>query len=433
MRILIADDEPATRAVVRRVLMRHFPCEVTEVDNGLDALDRLAQTPHSLVLLDVRMALMNGVETLRAIRGHARTAHLPVIMMTGSTDEQIVREIVSLGVSDYVLKPVRPGVIVERVARIAADLNPAKTPQARTPRPSGAPIRLTPASRILLVDGNQDFAYLFREVVGTQARLYETASGIDALRMHLTEPFDAVFVGSDLGMFGHEDLTQKLRHSGSGHRLSVVRVLPPGVAPKRRDADLYDAVIPRTFVAATLRTALAGLTGTAAASRALATMMPSLRMLALAAIEDVAAQALGSAVLITDAPSSIPPAGLEATGRITLNHPELRGLELSVLVSRRSASALTGRFRKVAVEALEPEEATVGVVGVASLLAERIAGALSSEGYGAQTASGITVESSSWSPGRGGHGMAMQVLTRPAGVTFRLTLRGLTASERAVA
>jgi len=134
MRILIADDAPATLAVMRRILMRHFPCEVSEVDNGLDALERLTGSPHSQVLLDVKMPLLNGVETLRAIRAHQRTSALPVIVMTGSTEEDVVREMVSLGVSDYVIKPVRPAIIVERVARIAGE--PAR-PEHRcgSPRP----------------------------------------------------------------------------------------------------------------------------------------------------------------------------------------------------------------------------------------------------------------------------------------------------------
>ncbi len=93
MRILIADDEPGTRTVVRRILMRHFSCEVGEVDNGMDALERLGAAPHALLLLDVKMPALNGIETLRAIRGHASTSALPVVMMwtrTGSRSARVV-------------------------------------------------------------------------------------------------------------------------------------------------------------------------------------------------------------------------------------------------------------------------------------------------------------------------------------------------------
>jgi two-component system chemotaxis response regulator CheY len=433
MRILIADDEPATRAVVRRILMRHFPCDVSEVDNGLDALERLAATPHSLLLLDVKMPLMNGVETLRAIRGHARTANLPVIVMTGSTEEQVVHEMMSLGVSDYVIKPVRPAVIVERVARIAGGLTVAAPPAPRRTRASRVQVRLAAPARVLLVEENPDFAQVFRDVLGPDVRLSEAPSGIDALRLHMVEAYDTIFVGGDIGLLGHEELARKLRQSPNGHRLALVRVLPPGVPPRRRDAELYDGVMPRSFMEATLRTALTELAGDTATARPLTAVLPSIRLIALAAIEDTAAQALGSAVVVKDAPSGTPPHGVEAHCAITLAHPELGGLELSLLVSGRSAQILTSRFTKVDVEAVPPDECTTGVVGTAALIAERIAAGLTAAGFASSAAPGVLMTPLAQRAGRAGHAMALQVHTRPAGLTFRITLRGLAQSERAAA
>ncbi|MGE0394551.1 MAG: response regulator [Vicinamibacterales bacterium] len=434
MRILIADDEPATRAVVRRILMRHFPCDVAEVDNGLDALDRLADAQHSLLLLDVKMPLMNGVETLRAIRGHARTAHLPVIVMTGSTEEQVVQEVMSLGVSDYVIKPVRPAVIVERVARIAGGLTVAPPAAPRRTRASRVPVRVAPPARVLLADGNPDFVQLFREVAGPDVRLSDAPTGIEALRLHMTEACDTVFVGSDIGLLGHEELARKLRQSPNGHRLALVRVLPPGVPPKRRDLELYDGVIPHSFMAPTLRAALTDLAGEAATARSLTAVLPNIRLIALAAIEDAASQSLGSGVVVKDAPGGTPSQGVEARCAIALAHAELSGLELSLLVSRRSAPVLTSRFTKVDLEAVPPDACTTGVVGTAALVAERIAAGLTASGLTATAAPGVLVDPLATPAGRGaGHAMALQVHTRPAGLTFRITLRGLARGERAAA
>jgi len=435
MRILIADDEPATRAVVRRILMRHFPCEVAEVDNGLDALDRLADAPHSLLLLDVKMPLMNGVETLRTLRGHARTADLPVIVMTGSTEEQVVREVVALGISDYVIKPVRPAILVERVARIAGGLGTIAPPTPRRTRATRVSVRLAAPSRVLLVDGNADFAQLFQEVLGPDVRLTQCTSGIDALRMHLTEAYDTVFIGGEIGLLSHEDLARKLRQSPTGHRMAIVRVLSPGVPARRREAELYDGVVPRSYMAATLRSALVDLAGDSASAKSLATVLPSIRLLALAAIEDTAAQALGSAVMVKDAPSGTPPQGLEANCAITLTHPELGALELSLLVSRRSAPALTSRFTKVALESVPPDECTQGLVGTAALIAERVAAGLTAAGVQASASPGVLVHALEPHGVRtaAGHGMSLQVHTRPAGLSFRVTLRGVAIGERAAA
>jgi hypothetical protein len=111
----------------------------------------------------------------------------------------------------------------------------------------------------------------------------------------------------------------------------------------------------------------------------------------------------------------------------------LGGLELSLLVSGRSAQILTSRFTKVDVEAVPPDECTTGVVGTAALIAERIAAGLTAAGFASSAAPGVLMTPLAQRAGRAGHAMALQVHTRPAGLTFRITLRGLAQSERAAA
>src|SRR5688572_18960307 len=122
MRVLIADDEPAIRTVLRRGLMRHFSVEIVEAENGLEALDRLSQDRFSFVILDVSMPVLTGTEPLRGLGRHPQTATLPVIILAANTDEAAVKQIMPLGVRDYVITPVRPGFVVEGVARLMDSL-----------------------------------------------------------------------------------------------------------------------------------------------------------------------------------------------------------------------------------------------------------------------------------------------------------------------
>lgn len=422
MRILIADDDPATRAVVRRVIMRHFPFEVAEAENGLDALEKLATAPFRLLLLDVKMPVMSGMDTLRVMRGNAATADLPVLVMTGSTDEQEVREAVSLGVSDYVLKPVRPAVLVERVARLVSGLAPPRqTPPPRT-RSAGVPVRLLPTSRVLLVDGHADFRQVFREVIGDSAHYAEVGSGVEALRRCLVEPPSCVFIGSGIGLLRAEDLARALRHLPGGNRLALVRVLPPGAAAKRRGHDGFDGVIRHSFAPAVLRDAIDDLGKEGGPSPDVLLALPNLRLMLLAATEEVAGRALGAAIQVREAPARGAAAGVEAVARLALSRPGVPALLVAVAVSHRSTAELTERFCKADPAQATPGESTTGLVGVTALLAERLAVALTEAGVEAAVAPGIAVEPAT-AQDRMDHALSLRVQTRPGGLTLRVTIQ----------
>jgi DNA-binding response OmpR family regulator len=119
VKVLIADDDNGTRLLMRRVLEQDMKCEVVEVTNGRDALAKLHGAEFDFAVLDLQMPVMNGVETLRAIRASAENANLPVIVLTAETTEMIVRLVVSLGITDYLAKPLDRRAVRERVERVA--------------------------------------------------------------------------------------------------------------------------------------------------------------------------------------------------------------------------------------------------------------------------------------------------------------------------
>lgn len=101
-RILVVDDE----APVREVLTEYFATEGYDVEaatSGLEALSAVSGGRADLVLLDVRMPGLDGVQVLRRIREMSNT--LPVIMVTANEDVTLARETLTLGAFDYVAKP----------------------------------------------------------------------------------------------------------------------------------------------------------------------------------------------------------------------------------------------------------------------------------------------------------------------------------------
>ena len=120
MRTLIVDDQPNVRLLLSRILRKKVGCTVSEATNGLEALDLLGRQHFDLVVLDVLMPLMDGLETLEAIRRTPSLRHLPVIVLSAVRDESKVRQLVRHGISAYLAKPLRPLDVAERIEAILA-------------------------------------------------------------------------------------------------------------------------------------------------------------------------------------------------------------------------------------------------------------------------------------------------------------------------
>ncbi len=107
MKVLIADDEPMTRSLLRRVLTRECGCTVSEAGDGLAALSSCGSTPPDLIVTDLRMPVMDGIELIEALRQVPALAAIPVVMMTAAREQGPVHRAIELGVTDYLLKPLQ--------------------------------------------------------------------------------------------------------------------------------------------------------------------------------------------------------------------------------------------------------------------------------------------------------------------------------------
>lgn len=114
--ILLAEDDLVVAELVQHALAAHEPPpRVVHVRDGVETMDYLYargryehRPPASpaVVLLDVKMPKLDGLEVLRLVKGDDRLRSIPVVMLTSSQDERDVRESYSLGANAYVVKPV---------------------------------------------------------------------------------------------------------------------------------------------------------------------------------------------------------------------------------------------------------------------------------------------------------------------------------------
>src|SRR5512141_1815472 len=118
-RILVVDDEANLRHTVARILQR-AGFEVATAASGKEGLALLAQQTFDLVYMDIRMPDMNGLETLQAITaGHPK---LPVILFTGQPDLNSAVSALRQGALDYLQKPLKPELIIERAKTVLLNL-----------------------------------------------------------------------------------------------------------------------------------------------------------------------------------------------------------------------------------------------------------------------------------------------------------------------
>lgn len=113
--ILVVDDERLNRAAVAELLQPNYRILLAKNGPSALALAREECLQLGLVLLDVTMPGMTGYEVLTELRADESTAHIPVIFITGQSDEAAEEYGLRLGAADYVSKPIRPAVLQARV------------------------------------------------------------------------------------------------------------------------------------------------------------------------------------------------------------------------------------------------------------------------------------------------------------------------------
>ena len=120
-RLLVVDDDPLLRRLAVKVLAK-YGHTVSEAENGREALRIIDRQPPDLVVLDLEMPEMPGLEVLRALRSKPATAHLPVLILTASGNEAATSASFEAGATDYLTKPFS---IPQLTARVHACLERA--------------------------------------------------------------------------------------------------------------------------------------------------------------------------------------------------------------------------------------------------------------------------------------------------------------------
>ncbi len=226
-RILVIEDETDIRdMLLLRLKKEKF--ETLEAADGLSGLEKaLAERP-DLVLLDLMLPFMNGLDVLRKLRENRKSTQLPIIIVSAKGEESDVIVGLELGADDYVAKPFNMSVLLARINALLRRFHAAETPATTI---NVGPLEIDTERFLVTVDGEPvsltrtEFGILHalataKGRVLTRNQLIDKAIGSDAI---VTDRTIDVHVTSLRGKLGSaRELVETVR--GIGYRLSIVDV-----------------------------------------------------------------------------------------------------------------------------------------------------------------------------------------------------------------
>lgn len=104
-KILLVDDS-VTALMWERMILKDEPYELETAADGQEAVDKASSAPPHLILMDVIMPRLNGIEAVQALRARAATKDVPIIMVTTRSEAKYVEASYEHGCSDYITKPI---------------------------------------------------------------------------------------------------------------------------------------------------------------------------------------------------------------------------------------------------------------------------------------------------------------------------------------
>lgn len=123
-RILTVDDAKTVRTIAADILAP-FDCEADGATNGYNALFSMERALPDLILLDVSMPIMGGLELLEMLKSKPALRAIPVIMLPSPADHAVLTKLTALGVAGMVMKPFDAATLLQAI-RTVVELKPAK-------------------------------------------------------------------------------------------------------------------------------------------------------------------------------------------------------------------------------------------------------------------------------------------------------------------
>lgn len=189
-KILTVDDSKTVRIIVRKAF-KGYDCDILEAGNGVEGLALAAKEMPDLILLDVTMPVMDGVEMLTKLKADPALKVIPVMMLTAEGGRDHVLKIAKIGVRDYLVKPFKEDVLIEKVGRVI-DLKPLSEAPSKSKS-------ILDAADIVVVDDKPAIIQQIQEgLKHTPWRVHGVATQGEAIDFCARTPPDIIVVSLSL-------------------------------------------------------------------------------------------------------------------------------------------------------------------------------------------------------------------------------------------
>ena len=242
--VLVVEDDVSIRTLLLRWIERGVDASVQEAEDGLQALEIIAASSIDLVISDITMPVLDGIEMLRLLRTDPRNKSLEILMVSHMAAEDSVREVISLGATDYLLKPLQHDTAIQRIKRAERRILDRRAHQETA----------ADMPRVVIADPANDFCEVAKSHLSSAFSVRVARSVAEMLVHILRWQPTAVLLSPKLPGLDLRVLFERVKALRPDQWPKFVRLCEPGTNVDQQAAQDqgYSAAITKSFVGKTL-------------------------------------------------------------------------------------------------------------------------------------------------------------------------------------
>lgn len=211
IKILVVDDDEVIRMFLTRLLRKRFEAEVLLAKNGREGLTQIREHRPDLVFLDVTMPVMNGVEMLEEVRQDADISGQAVVILTAIGEREIINDLESKGITDFVLKPLDYEGTTQRIRSIFE-----KIPAIKEKMEGGD--SADRRRKVVVVSGEKELRDKLTDSLKDNYEVTAGETGADCLKLFMNLQPDFLVLDEKLEVISEKELILKLKDLYPGYK-----------------------------------------------------------------------------------------------------------------------------------------------------------------------------------------------------------------------